>query len=308
MGKPIGPGNRPLTAPGTMSAPFHPTSVAVREGLALSATTHGQSVEPAVLLISGAEEPSARWPSALIDRLCQHVGAVVTYDQRDVGGSGSVAETYALDDLVDDALAVLDHVDSTAVHVVGRGMGGMISQLLALRHPTRVRSLTLLSTTAGVNEASEQPAPWLVDRMAERLFGDPPSTPIERVQAIVEQQQWFRGNRFDFDLDRELDAAAREVAASSWPPDHVPGHGRAVVDAEPRHAQLSELTTPTLIVHGTDDPVYPPSHAFVLHELIPNSDVELVEGLGHELPVGFVDQFVGLLETFIKKTESRPSA
>jgi pimeloyl-ACP methyl ester carboxylesterase len=244
----------------------------------------------------------------LINGLLDATGSVLTFDQRDMGRSGQAVEDYALTDLVDDAVAILDHFSVRSAHILGRGMGGMVAQLLALGQPRRVRSLTLLSTTAGASETAEQPAEWLVERMAERLFGDPPSTAIEQVQAIVEQREWFAGNRFGFDPEVELDAIAREVAASSYPPDHVPGHGRAVVHADSRHGHLPALKAPTLIVHGTEDPVYPPSHAFALHELIPDSRLELIEGLGHELPAGFVDQFAGIVTAFVKKTESHPSA
>lgn len=285
-----------------MSAPPHNVSVRLSSELELAAAAHGEPGQGSVLLISGAEEPSSRWPLRLIDNLRKATGSVLTFDQRDMGGSGLAAEDYGLSDLVDDAVAVLDHFDVSSAHVLGRGMGGMIAQLLALGHPTRVRSLTLLSTTAGANESAEQPAEWLVERMAERLFGDPPATPIERVQAILEQREWFAGTRFGFDADIELDAIAREVAASPFPAHHVPGHGRAVVQADPRHAGLAALTAPTLIVHGTEDPVYPPSHAFTLHELIPDSRLELIEGLGHELPEGFVDQLSALVTRLVNTT------
>lgn len=252
------------------------------------------------LLLSEAEAPSSRWPDELIAELCEVTGAVIRFDTRDAGRNQPSATPYSLDDLADDAIAVLDDTGADRAHVIGRSMGGMVAQLLALHHAGRVASLTLVSTTAGASSALPGPEPWLVDRMADRLFGDRPETVEERAEWIVEQLEWFSGRRYDFDRRSALVAAAAEVEAM-W--HHDCAHGDAVVDAPARYEQLGGIAAPTLVVHGTADPVYPPDHGFALAEGIPDARLELVEGLGHEVPAAFGRPLARLIQGVVARTE-----
>lgn len=253
---------------------------------------------PAVVLLSAAEAPSSRWPNEFIERLVSTTGPVIRFDTRDSGRSDAVGPGYSLDDLAADAVSVLDHFDVQQAHVIGRSMGGMIGQLLALNFTERVRSLVLLSTSAGPSDEHGPPEPWIVERMSERLFGGAPATREERISWIVDQQAWFAGNRFGFDRDAITDRTAREVDLF-WHAE--PGHGMAVVNAPERYDRLGEICCPTLVVHGTTDPVYPVTHGQALAEGIPDSHVHLVEDLGHELPVAFAEQLGDVVERFLSE-------
>lgn len=258
----------------------------------------GGAADP-VLLLSEAEAPSTRWPDPLIARLVETVGPVLRFDTRDSGRSESDDQPFTLDDLAADAVEVLRGFGADRAHVVGRSMGGMVAQLLALDHPDAVRSMTLLSTTGGEDDALPEPAEWLVEKMAARHLGSPPVDADERIQWTVEQWEWFAGTRIPFDHRAATIRATEELAwwrATS-------GHGHAVVEAEPRWSRLASVRVPTLVVHGTADPVHPPDHGLRLASVIPGAGLELIEGLGHELPDALSDQLADLIGRLAAEVE-----
>ncbi len=237
-----------------------------------------------VLLLSGADTQCTRWSEALLDPLLEAGHRVVRFDTRDCGLSSKLPATvgYSLADLADDACGVLDGEDIGSAHLVGRSMGGMVAQVLALDHPERVRSLILLCTTPGLgDERLPPPVDWLVDRMAERLFSPSPADHVERVAWLVELDRLFAGPRFPFDEEAAVLLADADVSRC-WYPES--GHGPAVNSSPSRLDRLSEVGAPTLVVHGTADPVFPVEHGLALADGIPGADLWLVEGLGHEVP------------------------
>lgn len=251
---------------------------------------------PPVLFLSEAEEPSSRWSGELLHALAERTGGSIWFDTRDIGQSSWVDEPYELADLIVDALHVLDAYEVQSAHIIGRGMGGQVAQQLTLAVPERVSSLTLLSTTPGRREEFGDPAEWLVDKMSERLFAGPPTDADEVAAWITDQLEWFNGPVFGFDREAMLDQVHDEITDGWRGPN---GHGVVVVEAPDVVDYLTNITTPSLIVHGTNDPVYPVPHAQGLADRLPNSQLVLVEGLGHELPGQFVPQFVQLFEQHI---------
>lgn len=248
-------------------------------------------VDHPVLLLSEAEAPSTRWPTSLIEGLNGLGCAVIVFDTRDIGRSTWTEETYDLDDLVGDARAVLSHLEVESAHVVGRSMGGIIAQSLALDAPERVRSLSLVSTTPGSREDFGLPEQWLIDRMTERLYGDVPTGVAARVEWVIDQLEWFSGPLFDFD---RVDAARAVYAEVSEMWRGQNGHGRAVVDAPNRFGELERLAVPAMVIHGTADPVYPVAHGQALAERLPGAELHLIEGLGHDLPERFLPQLLAM--------------
>ena len=237
-----------------------------------------------VLLISGADAHCTRWTPALVDPLVASGFRVVRFDNRDSGLSTKVASDigYTLDDMAIDALSVMDGLSVDSAHVIGRSMGGMVGQVLALTNPERVRSLALLCSSPGLgDERLPSAADWLVDRMAERLFAPPPADEAERVAWVVELDRLFAGPRYPFDDEASRSVAELEVERC-WYPES--GHGPAVGASLSRLDSLGEITVPTLVVHGTADPVFPVEHALALADGIPGARLWLVEGLGHEVP------------------------
>jgi len=175
-------------------------------------------------------------------------------------------------------------------------MGGEIALRMCWIDPTAVRSLVRWSTTPGRREELGLPEGWLLEKMSERLLGPLPVEAESQIRWIVDQWEWFNGPVFDFDREEAMAAARAEVAAGWRGPN---GHGLAVMETEDIVEPLRSLTMSTTIIHGTADPVLPLDHARALNMLISDSRLTLIEGLGHELPGGLVDQLLGYIETHL---------
>ena len=257
------------------------------EAAVSSGGTGGNEVLP-VLLVSGADSHCTRWTPALIEPLQALGHRVIRYDHRDSGLSSKVPSDvgYTLDDLADDALAVMEAHGVERALVIGRSMGGMVGQVLALDHADRVATLTLACSTPGLgDERLPVAADWLLERMTERLFTGPPRDASDRVAWIVEQDEWFAGSRYAVPTASRLVIAVAEVARC-WYPES--GHGAAVGASPSRLDRLGGIGVPTLVVHGTADPVFSVEHAVALADGIPEAELWLVEDLGHELPDGLM--------------------
>ena len=132
------------------------------DGIALATQSFGDPAHPAALLIMGGMASMLWWPRAFCERLASHGRYVIHYDQRDTGLSTRYLPgeaPYALDDLVDDAIHVLDGHAIQAAHLVGMSLGGMVGQIAALKHPSRVLSLTTISSSPVGTDRSSLPGP-----------------------------------------------------------------------------------------------------------------------------------------------------
>ena len=237
-----------------------------------------------VLLLSGADAQCTRWTPAFVDPLVEAGHRVVRFDTRDCGLSTKLPSDvgYTLDDLAADACRVLDCEGVDAAHLVGRSMGGMVAQVMALDHADRVLSMTLLCSTPGLgDERLPPPEERLIDQITERLFSAPPVGHAERVAWIVGLDRLFAGPRYPFDEVVGALVADADVTRCWFP---ETGHGPAVNSSPSRLDRLGDIGVRTLVVHGTADPVFPVEHGIVLAEGIPGANLWLVEGLGHEVP------------------------
>ncbi len=239
-------------------------------------------------MLTGADSPGFRWSPVIVHPLVTSGHRVVRFDHRDCGRSTrfSTSDAYLLSDLADDVVALLDHLRIDRGHLVGRSMGGMVAQLLALDHPTRVTSLTLIGTSPGVDDARlPGPDEALVEKMTERLFAGPPTGPVAQVEWIVELAELMNGPLYPIDRELEAERAAAEVD-TGWAAET--GHGVAVFSSPSRFDRLGEIQAPTLVIHGTADPVLPIEHGRALAEGIGGAVYIEVDGLGHETPDAFL--------------------
>lgn len=240
--------------------------------LRLWAERFGDPADPAVLLIAGAESQGIGWPVALVDRLLAGGLQVIRYDHRDTGESDSVdfdAHPYAMVDLVEDAVAVLDGLHVRSAHVVGASMGGVIAQWLAATHPERA-----LSVTRG--DLPPPDASFLA--RAEEISTLPRGTAQERVEADVQVYESMNGS-LPFDEDAARDLARRHFArARDWTTSA--NHHRAVEQRNEPPA-LTAVAAPTLVIVAEADPIFPPPHAEALANGIPEARAVRVPGMGH---------------------------
>lgn len=238
----------------------------------------------AVVLIAGSDAPGFRWTPAIVEPLVRGGYRVVRFDHRDCGRSTrfGAEDAYRLDDMVADTLGLLDHFGIETAHVIGRSMGGMIAQLLALDHAERVRSLTLLgSSPAPGDDRLPGPLDEFLEKMTERLFAGPPRDHEGRVRWLVDLDGLLSGPTFPIDAARQAELADAELR-TGWAAET--GHGIAVHSSPGRMERLGAIDVPTMVVHGTADPVFPPAHGRALAAGIDGATLVEVDGLGHDVP------------------------
>ena len=251
----------------------------------LCVETFGDPGDPPILLIMGSGASMDFWEDGFCRRLRDGGRFVIRYDHRDTGQSVAYAPgkpEYTGDDLVSDAAGVIEAVGLTSVHVVGMSMGGALAQLVALEHPARVRTLTLISTTA---IASGDDLPGIDDRL-KAAFAVPRPDVADR-PALLDYLTDFSAAHAS--AARPFD---RIGARALW--ERALGRARNVESMLGNHDllaggaasghRLDEITVPTLIIHGTDDPLFPLEHGVALARAIPNADLLQLDDSGHELP------------------------
>lgn len=274
----------------------------------LWAETFGDRRDPALLLVMGATAPGIVWPDALCRLLTAAGYHVVRYDHRDTGRSGKSDGEYDLSTMAADAAALIDGLGVGPAHVVGQSAGGMVSMLLALDRPELVRSLVLLSSSPGVN-ADVGPAPRtgppgpraaVAERAARPVVSSP--TAVERRQATAaEGWRTLVGPDALFDRAYWEDLVER-VAARSREPDTSARHVTAMDRTPSLVGRIRELDVPTLIVHGEQDPVFPPEHAEELRRAIPGARLHLIGGMGHIFPPHWSPMIGALIVDHLRHT------
>ncbi len=257
-----------------------------------------------VVLISGLGTQLTRWSEPFTARLAQRGCRVVRLDNRDAGLSESFdahgvpdlkavvaardagqrpALAYTLDDMADDVAGLLDHLGIARAHVAGSSMGGMIAQLLAIRHPARVASLTSIMSTTG-NPDLPRATPQAQDALTR-----PRADPVQNREAYLDDNvlaaqiigspaypvpPGVLRERIAADLDRayRVDGFARQYAA--------------IVAAPDRRDALARLDVPTLVIHGSDDPLIRLEAGRDTAAAIPGARLLEIPGMGHDLPDG----------------------
>lgn len=251
-------------------------------GVELCTETFGDPSHPAVLLIQGVGASMLWWEDGFCRPIAGAGRFVIRYDHRDTGRSVTYEPGrpgYTGADLVDDAVRVLDGYEVPAAHVVGVSAGGAFAQLLALDFPERVRSLVLISTTAATPGDRSLPSP------TEAFLGFVANAHVDWsdresvVEHLVGYCRMLAGGRRPFDehacraLVRRDMERARNVAS-------LQNHD-AIAGGDRTYRALSSLTAPTLVIHGTADPMFPVAHAETLASEIPGARLLLLEGAGH---------------------------
>lgn len=254
------------------------------DGIDLCAETFGDADDPAMLLIAGMAQSMDSWEDAFCERLAAGSRFVIRYDQRDTGRTTTCpvgAPDYTADDLVDDAAGLLDALGIREAHVVGISMGGAMAQLLALRHPRRVATLTLLSTCAVTPTSDGSSLPPI-----GRDLPAPPAEPdwsdrAAIVDYIVESNRGYVPS--DFDEDRTRALAERTLARTPDVRPQLTNHA-LLADGEPRDERIADVAVPTLVIHGSADPLFPLPHGEALARAIPGAALLVLDGVGHEVP------------------------
>jgi pimeloyl-ACP methyl ester carboxylesterase len=270
---------------------------AVTTGMEIEYETIGSPDDPALLLVMGFTAQLTTWDDGFCRMLADAGRYVIRFDNRDCGLStkldgvqvdtgpviaAAIADTvmppvpYTLSDMAADAVGLLDHLGIERAHVVGASMGGMIAQVIATEHPTRVRSLVSIMSQPGDFEVG-QPTPEAAAALLE-----PP--PTEREAYIAASARWliWASKKYG-DPERAKRNAARDFDRCFYP-EGASRQLAAIYASGRRSHALAALDVPTLVIHGRDDTLIAPSGGFRTAEVIPGAHLLLVADMGHDMP------------------------
>jgi pimeloyl-ACP methyl ester carboxylesterase len=252
------------------------------DGVELCTESFGDPRDPPILLIMGTGASMLWWEEGFCQMLADGGRYVIRYDHRDTGRSVTYEPgrpEYTGADLVADAARVLDAYEIPAAHVVGASAGGAFAQLLARAHPDRVLSLVVISTSFAVPTGRHLPAP--TDAFTRFVAGTEVnwSDPESVIDYLVEYSRVLAGGQRPFDEGAARDLArhdverARDFAAAQ-------NHDR-LREGQSAAKSLAAIATPTLVIHGTADPMFPIGHGEALAAEIPGATLLRLEGAGH---------------------------
>ncbi len=266
-------------------------SVVKVNGIELCHETFGDPGERPLLLIMGLGAPMIWWDEEFCETLASQGFYVIRFDNRDAGRSSRMTgeanlalaytlrtSPYSLADMADDAAGLLDALGIPAAHVAGASMGGMIAQTLAIRHPERVLSLTSIMSTTG-NRLVGRPS----GKAMSMLLTAAPRTREEYIELLVRTFRLIGSPGYPFDEARMRSRAERTFERGV----HPGGTQRqlaAIMSARDRAPKLRRVRVPALVVHGAQDPLVNVSGGRATARAIPGADLDVVPGMGHDLP------------------------
>lgn len=226
---------------------------------------------PPVLCIMGLGGRGTDWNPAFIAEMAPH-HEMIRFDNRGTGRSDRPEEDYSLEVMADEAMAVLDAAGRDRAHVLGVSMGGMIAQLVALRHPARVERLVLIATHAGGAAVTPPTPAAMATLMADRTR--PPADLVRDAMTTI-TAPGFAARRPD-----AIEALVGYALALPTPPASFVRQMQAIL-ASDRSARLAEIAAPTLVLHGTEDPLVPHPNGEVLARGIRGARLVTLPGCGH---------------------------
>ena len=295
--------------------PRVPTEQAALGEVTLAYQSIGRDSDPALLMVMGLGGQLIHWPDEVVVRLCQQGFRVIRFDNRDAGLSTwtqtapeinlgyealryrvglSVSAPYTLRDMALDALGLMDVLGVRQFHVLGASMGGMIAQHLADLAPERVQSLTLIMTSSSA-QGLPAPSTALLALLAKR---EAPSREI----ALEQQADLFAalGSPTITD-DRQLLLHQAQVAYDrAFNPDGVQRQLLAILAEPSRVELLNRLRVPTLVVHGTADPLLPVMHGVHVAAHIKGSKLKLIPGLAHRFQEAFKEPLLAAVLPYLQ--------
>ena len=261
-----------------------------------------------IILVQGLGGQLTQWPDNLIDLLIDNDFRPIVYDNRDIGLStkfiGSpnystdylkyilrlpLKSEYTIDDMGQDGISVLDELNIDSAHLLGMSMGGMIAQIIAANHPKRIKSFTLIASTAATPSPFNSPTREVRNLILDRSITKDASYE-DRYQRAVKLIKVIGMEGYKFDTPEFKQQAIENMKRSK----DDTGFSRqllAILASKNRFKKIQSIKIPTLIVHGKDDPLLKVKNAYKMHKLIPASELIIIEDMRHLIEQPILDQF-----------------
>jgi pimeloyl-ACP methyl ester carboxylesterase len=303
------------------SLAHQPPQLARANGIELCYEIFGDADAEPMLLIMGLGAQMIHWDDDFCAQLAARGFRVIRFDNRDIGKSSRlsggkrlgavellklkflkipVAAPYTLRDMAEDVIGLMDALGIASAHLVGASMGGMIAQEIAISFPQRVRSLTSIMSTTG---NPKLPPPT---REATAVLMAPP--PASKEEYFVRfAQTWKVLRAGSFPQDEALDRARAERSyARGLNPEGVGRQLRAILASGSRKQRLGSVRAPTLVIHGTRDPLVPPEGGKDTAASIPGAKLLMVEGMGHALPIPMWPPIIDAIDAHAHAANAKP--
>ena len=279
----------------------------------------GDTNNPVILLIMGLGTQVMAWPEAFCEQLATAGFRVIRFDNRDIGLSQKMSHTpvpnlpklmiksrfglkfqvpYTLDDMAMDAVELLNQLSIDRAHIVGASMGGMIAQLVAANHPNKTASLTSIMSSSG-----KRGLPAASSVITRKLIAKPPAEIEAAIAFRVKVLQAIGSVGPHKPSVEELTAKARRSYERSV---HPPGFARqlaAILHNGSRVHALKRIESPSLIIHGKVDPLVPMECGIDTARHIPNSQLKLIDHMGHDFPDSLIPTLAGLVSTHTRSSQ-----
>ncbi|MGE0286789.1 MAG: alpha/beta fold hydrolase [Bradyrhizobium sp.] len=294
--------------------------IAHTNGIEICYEIFGEDHAEPMVLIMGLGAQMIHWDDEFCRELAGRGFRVIRFDNRDIGKSSRmsggkrlslvellklrflripVAAPYKLRDMAVDTIGLMDHLRVRSAHIVGASMGGMIAQEIAITFPERVRSMTSIMSTTG-----NPKVPPPTREAAAVLMAPPPATREEYLARFAQTWKILRAGSFP--EDEALDPAR---AARTWERGlNPPGVGRqlrAILASGSRKERLRQVKAPTLVIHGTVDPLVRPEGGKDTAASISGAKLLMIEGMGHALPIRMWPQVIGAIDEHAKDAAAK---
>ena len=284
--------------------------------------TFGHRDEAPLLLISGTGAQMLIWPEDFCTALAGHGFQVARFDNRDTGLSTHLtgapapgwlkamlrpaAAPYRLEDMAEDALAVMNALGWQSAHVVGASMGGMIAQALAIRHPTRVRTLTSIMSTPSSRIATMPTVAAM--RALARAAGTPVTHPDQAGEEAVALKRVIGSPGYPLDEPTVRDIGRRSFERHPGAEQDDLRQRAAVIASGDRRNALAGLRIPALVLHGEQDPVIRPRGGRATAGAVPGAKLVTYPGMGHDLPRALWPSILGEIQALAAPKRSPGSS
>ena len=294
-----------------MTLAHQPPQTARANGIDICYEIFGDAGAEPLLLIMGLGAQMIHWDDDFCRQLAARGFRVVRFDNRDIGKSSymaggkrltpvellklrflkiPVAASYKLIDMAKDTVGLMDVLGIKSAHLVGASMGGMIAQEIAISFPARVRSLTSIMSTTG-----NPKVPPPTREASAMLMATPPATREEFFERFAKTWKVLRVGSFPEDEARDR-ARAERTYARGLNPAGVGRQLRAVLASGSRAERLRTVKAPTLVIHGTVDPLIRPEGGKDTAASVPGAKLLMIEGMGHALPIPMWPQIIDAID------------